>query len=168
MAAVEDFPLSGGGSGGGKAVAAAAKAEALRSEFGLLTSALRAEEAQVASLSEELEAMVKRRAEAERAAAANAREQENLAEQLRLEVWARQEADDRAAEAERRAAEAEAARQRVEECLGGALRQQDLAGGVAGQLAGAHNRRTDTLLGLPKADGHDAPLSPPTPPVVRA
>ena len=32
--------------------------------------------------------MVERRAEAERAAAANARERQSLAEQLQLEVWA--------------------------------------------------------------------------------
>ncbi len=110
--------------------------------------------------------MVERRAEAERAAAANARERQSLAEQLQLEVWARQEADERAAEAERRAAEAGAARQGAQESESTGERRHELARIRDGQLHKAD--QPETPLALLQGEGEAAPLSPPTPPIVRA
>lgn len=113
--------------------------------------------------------MVERRAEAERAAAANARERQSLAEQLQLEVWARQEADERAAEAERRAAEAGAAQREGQQPESTRERQRELTGGRDGLLAkGTQNGELGTPLACLKADEESAPLSPPTPPIIRA
>lgn len=113
--------------------------------------------------------MVERRAEAERAAAANARERQSLAEQLQLEVWARQEAEERASEAERRAADAGAVRGVAQDCQGARMRQHELAAGHEEQLRQVTDCGEPGTPLLPlKASVREAPLPPPTLPVVSA